>query len=156
MKKASKMRSRSYLEPLRIQIQLRIAKLTPAPPPRQRFGLDFRGRNPTEIYKKFNQILYQILKMIFHRFWMNFELFFNTFLIKMNIKIEKGDFMKMSVSPTRNTHFHGFGTCFCDWKSIKKSIKKRKGFRNTFLINFASFSPPFWSQKASKNNFKFK
>ena len=120
MKKASKMRSRSYLEPLRIQIQLRIAQVYPAPSPRQRFGLGFRGRNPTKIYKKFNQILYQILKMIFHRFWMNFELFFNLFLIKMNIKIEKGDFMKMSVSPTRNTHFHNFGTCFCNWKSIKK------------------------------------
>ena len=39
-----------------------------APSPRQQFGVDFRGQNPTKISKKNSQILYQILKMIFHRF----------------------------------------------------------------------------------------
>ena len=33
-------------------------------------------------------------------------------IIKIGPKSEKGDFMKMSVWPTRNTHFHGFRTCF--------------------------------------------
>ena len=150
------MRSRSYLGGILNRSRLKMRWTTAAPAPRQWFGLHFQGQNPTKIYKIFNQILYQILKMIFHRFWMNFELFFNPFLIKMNIKIEKGDFMKMSVSPTRNTHFHSFGTCFCNWKSIKKTLKNTTKIWNTFLINFASFSPPFWSQKASKNNLKFK
>ena len=51
MKKASKMRPRTHLEALPMQNQLRTAQADPAPSPRQRFGLDFRGQNPTKIYK---------------------------------------------------------------------------------------------------------
>ena len=68
IKKGSKMRSRTHLEALPMQNRLREGQADAAPAPRQRFGLDFRGQNPTKIYKIFNQILYQILKMIFHRF----------------------------------------------------------------------------------------
>ena len=68
IKKGFKMRSRTHLEALPMQNRLREGQADAAPAPRQRFGLDFRGRNPTKIYKNFNQILYQILKMIFHRF----------------------------------------------------------------------------------------
>ena len=68
MEKASKMRSGTHLGALRMQNRLREGQADAAPAPRQRFGLNFRGQNPTKIYKIFNQILYQILKMIFHRF----------------------------------------------------------------------------------------
>ena len=148
------MRSGTHPGAFQMQNQFQIDSLTAAPSPRQRFGLRFRDQNATKSIEISIKFYVKFWYWIFNRFWLNFELFLTLFLIKMNIKVKKGDFTKMSVSPTRNTHFHDFGTCFCDWKSIKKSIKKRKGFRNIFLINFALFSPPFWSQKALKNETK--
>ena len=151
MKKASKMSSGPLLRAFPIPNQLQIEDITPAPSPRQRFWLNFRYQNSIKIYKKINLILYQILDLIFHRFWMNFDLFFNPFFIKMTTNIKKGDFVKMSVSPTRNTHFHDFGTWFCNRKSIKKRKKKRERIWYTFLTDFPRFWPSFWSQKALKN-----
>lgn len=69
----------------------------------------------------------------------------------MAIKIKRGDFMKMSVSFTRNTHFHVFGTCFWRSKSTKKRIRKRTGFWRAFLMDFASFWKSFWTPKSIKN-----
>ena len=52
MKKGSKMRSRTHLEALPMRNQLRTSPADPAPPPRQRFGLDFRARNPLNFHQK--------------------------------------------------------------------------------------------------------
>ena len=52
MKKGSKMRSRTHLEALPMRNQLRTAQADPAPSPRQRFGLDFRARNPLNFHQK--------------------------------------------------------------------------------------------------------
>ena len=76
------------------------------------------------------------------------------FLFKMAIKIEKDDFMKMSVSPTRNTHFHSFGRCFWRSTSIKKRIGKRNGFWKAFLMDCAPFWRSFWTPKSIKNPYR--
>ena len=86
---------------------------------------------------------------------MNFQPIFHLFLIKMIIKIKKGDFMKMSVSPTRNTHFHSFGECFCKSKSIKTHSKNAKDFENHFLSIFLHFEPHFEGKKHQKTMPKF-
>ena len=52
MKKRSKMRSRTHLEALPMQNQLRTAQTDPAPSPRQRFGVDFRAPNPANFHQK--------------------------------------------------------------------------------------------------------
>ena len=90
------------------------------------------------------------LNRFFIEFWWILTSFLEVFLLKMAIKIEKGEFMKMNVSSRRNAHFHRFGTWFWKPKSINKSIKKRNGFWKAFLMNFAQFWSSFWINFAPK------
>ena len=54
IKKGSEMRSRTHLEALPMQNRLREGQADAAPAPRQRFGLDFRGQNPSKFHEKNN------------------------------------------------------------------------------------------------------
>jgi hypothetical protein len=65
--------------------------------------------------------------------------FLNHFWFQNRAKIEKGDFVKMSVSPARGAHFERFGPP----KSIQKSMKNPS--KNRLL---------FWSKKVTKNDRK--
>ena len=55
--------------------------------------------------------------------------------LEKRINIEKGDFMKMSVSLKRNTHFHRFGTWFWKPKSINQIEKHIKIEKRWFYQN---------------------
>ena len=82
------------------------------------------------------------------------DLFLELFLIKMAIKVEKGDFMKMSVSCTQNTHFARSGACFWGSKSMKKQFKKRNGFWKAFLTDFDFILELILKAKGSKNRYQ--
>ena len=79
------------------------------------------------------------------------RLFLELFLIKMAIKVEKGEFMKMSVSSIRNAHFSRSGACFRRSKSIKKRFRKQSEFWKAFLMDFDSIFEVILEAKGSKN-----
>ena len=98
------------------------------------------------------------MNRFFIEFWWILTSFVDVFLVKMAINIEKGDFMKMSVSFKRNAHFHRFGTWFWKPKSIKRSIKKRMDFGKHFwwiLLNFGAHFGPILHKKRLKKLIKF-
>ena len=65
----------------------------------------------------------------------------------MVLKVEKGDFVKISVSCRRNTHFARSGACFGRSKSIKKRFGKQNDSLKACLMDFDSI---FGSNNASK------
>ena len=77
-------------------------------------------------------------------FWSHFgsilDAFLEPFRFQNRARIEKGDFLKMSVSLARGAHFERFGPP----KSIQKSLKNRS--KNEVL---------FWSKKVTKNDRKW-
>ena len=77
-------------------------------------------------------------------FWSHFgsilDAFLEPFRFKNHARIEKGDFVKMSVSLTRGAHFQGLRLP----KSIQKSMKNQSKNR---LV--------FWSKKVAKNDQKW-
>ena len=77
-------------------------------------------------------------------FWSHFgsilDAFLEPFRFQNRARIEKGDFVKMSVSPARGAHFQRFGPP----KSIQKSVKNQSKHR---LV--------FWSKKVAKNDQKW-
>ena len=74
-------------------------------------------------------------------------------IIQIEPKNEKGDFMKMSVSPTRNTHFHGFRTCF--WR-VKWEYKWIYSVFRFFLFchTFFKFFYRLWLPKSFPETMK--
>ena len=58
------------------------------------------------------------------------------FLIKIVTRFEKDDFTKISVSPTRNTHFQGFESSEFDGQSMKNLSKKENAFWSAVLMHF--------------------
>ena len=65
-----------------------------------------------KINQKLHQFVDQISEGILGENWWILDLFLKVCLIKNEIKVEKGDCVKMSVSYIRNTHFHGSGSYY--------------------------------------------
>ena len=69
---------------------------------------------------------------------MDFDLMFGVFLFKMAIKIEKDDFMKMSVSPTTKHSFVWFWDMLLEAKIDRKTHSKTEWLLQNMFDAFCS------------------
>ena len=87
-------------------------------------------------------------------FWTHVGSIFEAFLKQIRLRIHastgKSVFLKMSVSPARGAHFHGFGSPKSIQKSIKNQLIKRSHFLQKKIQNNHGKWTPNCLQTASK------